>query len=92
MTALTLTPDHQTLIAHYRANPGVTPHYATLGMDWNRGHAACDELMEAGVLEWRKVPSKSGKTMQSKIFLTETPHLAAQSAQRREMAQMRGQK
>lgn len=71
MTTLTLTADHQTLIAHYRAHPGVVPHYKTLGMDWTRGHTACEELMAAGVLEWRKVPSKSGKTMQSKIFLVE---------------------
>lgn len=68
---LTLNADHQTLIDHYRANPGLIPHYKTLGLDWDRGHAACEELMTARILEWRKVPSKSGKTMQSKIFLVE---------------------
>lgn len=58
------------ILQHYKNNPGVSPHWATLGTTYAEGHPVYDELFNEGKLEWRKVPSKSGKTMQNKIFAT----------------------
>lgn len=61
------------LIKHYRAHPGVTPHYSTIHSGgYAVVHPVFEELFAEGILENRKVPSKSGKTMQWKIFLTES--------------------
>ena len=69
MTNLILTEDHNKVIEHYRSNPGVTPNYETLGFDYHKGHQIYQDLFAAKIIERRKVPSKSGKTMQEKIFL-----------------------
>lgn len=68
-TAMTDMELRNTIIAHFAANPGVAPHWTTLGTDYEQGHRVLTELFAEGVIEWRKVPSKSGKTMQTKIFL-----------------------
>jgi hypothetical protein len=43
------------------------PGYAKLGTDYQTGHAAYIELLEAGILKIAKVPSKSGKRMMNRI-------------------------
>jgi len=55
------------IISHYIANPGVSPHYTTLGTNYKDGSKAYDELLTSGQLVWRKVPSKTGR-MIKKIF------------------------
>jgi hypothetical protein len=56
------------ILSHYTNNPGVMVHYTTLGTTWREGNPIHEELIAEGKLEWRKVPSKSGKTMQRKLF------------------------
>ena len=52
-------------------NFGVSPHFKTLGTDWNEGQAAYDELEKEGRLVLVKLPSKSGKRMMSKMVTDE---------------------
>ena len=58
------------IIEHFTANPGKNVNYATLGTTYSEASPVFDELFADGVLEWRKVPSASGKRMVNKIFLT----------------------
>lgn len=53
-------------------NQGKTlPSWKTFGVDYYTGHPVIQTLLAEGVIEWRKVPSASGKTMQSRLYLTE---------------------
>lgn len=56
------------IVQHYINNPGVGIYYKTLGTTWTECNPVYEELFAAGILETRKVPSKSGKTMQQKTF------------------------
>lgn len=59
------------IIDHLTKNPGVDIHYKTLGTDAYQGSRVYAALFEEGLIEHRKVPSASGKTMQTRIFLRE---------------------
>lgn len=59
------------IVEHYRANPGVNVNWATLGTDYYAGVEAFESLLNKGILVQKRVPSKSGKTMQLKTFLAD---------------------
>jgi hypothetical protein len=62
----------QNFLSYLANNPGkALPSWETFGTDYNTGHPIIQSLLAEGVIEWRKVPSASGKTMQSRLCLTE---------------------
>jgi hypothetical protein len=48
---------------------GIQPHFSSIG-GYAIGNVAIDELLHEGRIVWGKVPSKSGKTLQSRLILS----------------------
>lgn len=47
---------------------GVQPNFSSIG-GYTIGNAATEELLAEGRIVWAQVPSKSGKTMQTRLVI-----------------------
>lgn len=66
-----MTNAKEIVLNHLRANPGNVVHAKTLKITNIDYMEAYESLKAEGKIEWRKVPSKSGKRMISALFATD---------------------